>query len=125
MKKKVLIIENDLEIKQLVSYILELEGYEVTKASHEPISELPTEVADLILLDEWLNKREGHMLCKEIKTVESLKYIPVIIFSTAPDIADIAKNCNADGFVHKPFELDTLINEVKRLLPLKASSTVT
>lgn len=119
MKKRVLIIENDREIKQIVTYILESEGYDVQGAQYDSAA-LPHLKADLILLDEWINKREGHMLCKEIKAIEALQSVPVIIFSTAADIADIAKNCNADGFIKKPFDLDALISEVKKFLPLSA-----
>jgi len=119
VRKKVCIIENDEEIKQIVTYILELEGYDVVGARYDSAA-LVRLKADLILLDEWVNKREGHMLCREIKAIEALQPVPVIIFSTAPDIADIAKNCNADGFVHKPFDLDTLTAVVKSFLPLPA-----
>jgi len=119
VKRKVLIIENDEEIKLIVTYVLELEGYEVEGARYDSATLVKLK-ANLILLDEWVNKREGHMLCKEIKAIEALQAVPVVIFSTAPDIADIAKNCNADGFVHKPFDLDTLISVVKRFLPLPA-----
>lgn len=121
MKKKVLVVENDEEIKQVVTYILELEGYAVLGARYSS-SALIKLKADLILLDEWVNNREGHMLCKEIKAIEALQSVPVVIFSTAPDIADIAKNCLADGFVHKPFDVDTLIGVVKKLLPLPATA---
>jgi len=121
VKKRVLIIENDQEIKSIVTYILEMEGYDVQGAMYDS-AHLPYIKADLILLDEWINKKEGHMLCREIKAIEALKPVPVVIFSTAADIADIAKNCNADGFVQKPFDLDSLINEVKKFLPLSAVS---
>jgi CheY-like chemotaxis protein len=66
------------------------------------LENLLTMTADLILLDEWVNKKEGQMLCKEIKTIKKLAQIPVIIFSTAMNIAEIASNCRANGYVHKP-----------------------
>lgn len=119
MKKKILIIENDADIRNVVTFILQQEGYEVRGSSYTSTDLLHAN-ADLIVLDEWINKREGHMLCKEIKAIEMLNHIPVIIFSTAMDIADIAKVCLADGFVHKPFEIDALITEVKKFLPLPA-----
>jgi DNA-binding response OmpR family regulator len=118
VKKKILIVEDDLSIQHIVTYILEVEGYEVTGTVHVPATELKYHNPDLILLDEWVNKIEGHMLCKEIKAVEDLKHVPVVIFSTAMDIEDIAENCEADGFVKKPFDLEILINEVKKHLPL-------
>jgi DNA-binding response OmpR family regulator len=117
LKKKVLIIENDPEIQEVVAYILENEGYLVSGTPHLPPASLLHHQPDLILLDERVNLIEGHMLCKEIKAVEAFKCIPVIIFSTSADIIEIAKNCNADGYVHKPFDLIDLVTEVKKHLP--------
>lgn len=114
MKKKVLIVENDLDIQSIVSYLLELEGYEVAAIAPCSADELVRHQADLILLDEWINKMEGHMLCTQIKKVHTMQHIPVVIFSTAVNLEEIAKNCQADGFVHKPFDLQVLIDEVKR-----------
>jgi len=117
MSKKVLIVENDEDIRDIVGVILENEGYEVAGCAYT-LENLLTMAADLILLDEWVNQKEGPMLCKEIKAVEKLAQIPVIIFSTAMDIEQIAQTCQANGYIHKPFDLDTLIFEVRRFLPL-------
>lgn len=120
MKKKVLIIENDQVIQEIVTYILESEGYEVTGVRYAP-EHLENIHADLILLDEWINRREGHMLCKEIKTISALAKVPVIIFSTAANILDIVATCGADGYVQKPFNLDILLAEIQKFLPLSSS----
>jgi DNA-binding response OmpR family regulator len=117
VRKKVLIVENDEDIRSIVGLILEGEGYQVDGCPYT-LENLLTMNADLILLDEWVNRKGGPMLCKEIKTAEQLAHIPVIIFSTAPDIAEIAVVCKANGYVHKPFDLDTLINEVRKFLPM-------
>ena len=118
LKKKVLIIENDELIKDIVTFILELEGYEVIGARYAP-EELQDIQADLILLDEWVNVKQGHMLCKQIKYISKLAHVPVIIFSTASNIMDIVKTCGADGYVQKPFDLDILMAEIKKFLPLQ------
>ena len=112
-----LIAENDEDIRKLVSFILESEGYEV-KSCPYTLENLLIMEADLILLDEWVNFKEGPMLCKEIKAIERLAHVPVIIFSTASDIEQIAAACQANGYVHKPFDLDTLLAEVRKFLPL-------
>lgn len=116
-KKKILIVENDEDFRSIVGMILEDEGYEVVGCAYALENLMSTE-ADLILLDEWVNKKEGHMLCKEIKQIERLACIPVIIFSTAMDIEEVARTCKANGYVHKPFDLDTLTDEVRKFLPL-------
>jgi DNA-binding response OmpR family regulator len=122
MSKKVLIVENDEDIRDIVGVILENEGYEVAGCVYT-LENLLTMTADLILLDEWVNQKEGPMLCKEIKAVEKLAQIPVIIFSTSAQIAEIAANCGANGYVHKPFELEILVSEVRKFLPLDKAFT--
>jgi len=117
MRKRVLIVENDEDIRNIVGYILENEGYDVAGCAYT-LENLLTMTADLILLDEWVNQKEGPMLCKEIKAIEKLAHIPVIIFSTSTEIAEIALNCRANGYVHKPFDLDSLTAEVRKFLPL-------
>lgn len=117
MKKKVLIVENDQDIRSIVGLILEHEGYQVAGCAYS-LENLMVMTADLILLDEWINHKEGPMLCKEIKSVEKLAGIPVIIFSTSVHIAEIASHCGADGYVQKPFDLEELIEQVRKFLPL-------
>lgn len=56
------------------------------------------------------------MLCKDIKAVHEIQHIPVIIFSTAHNIEEIAKTCKADGFVRKPFDFDDLTTEVAKCM---------
>ncbi|WP_299290751.1 response regulator [uncultured Mucilaginibacter sp.] len=114
MKKKVLIIENDRDIRDIISYVLEDKGYEVIAAEPWPVNRLHTYNPDLILLDEWLNEREGHLLCTELKDMHETKHVPVIILSTANNIEEIANSCKAEGFVNKPFDLDELLEEVQR-----------
>jgi DNA-binding response OmpR family regulator len=121
-KTKVLIIEDNLDIQAVITHILTDEGYEVTATSHHLYEQLTQFDADLILLDERVNTKEGHMLCKELKDIHATQHIPVIILSTAVNIAEIAKGCKADGFIAKPFDVDELIKEVKRVLVLEQFS---
>jgi DNA-binding response OmpR family regulator len=120
--KKVLIIEDDAGIQELIKYILEAEGFQADTVVHNLTTDFSSFQVDLILLDEWVNKKEGHMLCKEIKLIHEMEHIPVIIMSTAPDIAEIAKNCAADGFIAKPFDIEHVITEVRRVLKMELPS---
>lgn len=79
-----------------------------------PVNRLHTYNPDLILLDEWLNECEGHLLCTELKDMHETKHVPGIILSTANNIEEIANTCKAEGFVNKPFDLDKLLEEVER-----------
>ena len=112
-----MIVEDDEDIRNIVGEILENECYEVAGCNYT-LENLLTMTADLILLYERVNKQVGPMLCKEIKAIERLAEIPVIIFSTSLDIEQIAATCKANGYVRKPFDLGTLITEVQKFLPL-------
>ncbi|WP_158826799.1 response regulator [Mucilaginibacter lacusdianchii] len=116
MKKRILVIEGDNDIRDIVSYILSEEGYHVVTAKPWPVNQLHNHKADLILLDEWINEKEGHLLCTELKDLHETQHVPVIIFSTQMNIADIAKKCRAEGYVHKPFNLDDLLSEIQKCL---------
>ncbi|WP_345951552.1 MULTISPECIES: response regulator [unclassified Mucilaginibacter] len=124
-KKRILLIEDSDDIQAIVQLILEDEGYEVVAANPRPVTEWINDNADLIVLDEWINEQEGHMLCREIKKMQILKHVPVIIFSTAPNIEAIVETCGAEGFVRKPFDIDDLLKEINRCLYKKGSSKVT
>ena len=67
---------------------------------------------DIILIDEVINSKPGHRLCHRIKQDKTLRHLPVIILSTANNIELIAKECNANDFVSKPFDMDELIAKV-------------
>lgn len=125
MKKKVLIVENDNDIRDIISYVLENKGYEVALANLRAINELHNYKVDLILLDEWLNEREGHLLCTELKEMHETKHIPVIILSTANNLEEIAEKCKAEGFLNKPFDLNDLLEEVERCISANSETDVT
>lgn len=117
MQKRVLIIENDRDIRDLVEMILEEEGFE-TLSMHEPQSlGLVVEFKPhLILIDEFINNRPGHRLCLKIKDSGLLNDIPVIILSTAMDIELIAKECKANNYLRKPFDVKEMVDTVVQAL---------
>ncbi|MES2107742.1 MAG: response regulator [Bacteroidota bacterium] len=117
MKKKVLIIENDQDIRHIVEFILNEKGFE-TLSIPEPdeLSEIIPFEPDLILLDEFINSRPGHRLCRKIKQVAGLATVPVIILSTANDIELIATECDANDYIRKPFDVEDIVGKVLRFV---------
>ncbi|GAB3922178.1 response regulator [Mucilaginibacter myungsuensis] len=116
MKKKVLLLEDDNLIRDVVSLILGEEGYEVLAAEPTPIERFKNLRPHVILLDEWINQQQGDQLCHELKKIHALLHVPVIIFSTAVNIAEIAKDCKADGYVRKPFMVEELLQEIEKCM---------
>ncbi len=117
MKKSILIIENDQDIRLIVEFILNDQGFK-TLSTPEPdeLSDIIDFNPDLILLDEFINSKPGHRLCRKIKQVPALQHVPVIILSTANNIEMIAAECNANDFIRKPFDVEDMIAKVMQCI---------
>ena len=117
MRKRVLVIENDQDIRHIVEFILQENGFETLSIPEpEDLSKLVSFHADLILLDEFINSRPGHRLCRKIKNTPVLASIPVIILSTANDIELIAEECEANDHISKPFDVNDMVDKVVRMV---------
>jgi DNA-binding response OmpR family regulator len=115
VNKRVLIIENDQDIRQIAEHILQEQGFDTLSIPEpEDVAELKNLHADVILLDEFINSRPGHRLCLKIKQLASLAATPVIILSTANHIELIAAECKANDYIGKPFDVDLLVEKVVR-----------
>jgi len=117
MDKKILIIEDDEDILEIVSCILEEEGYAITILTHgDVIDEIRANLPDLILCDIWLPKRKGTEICKILKSDPLTAHIPFIVISTVMNLPQIASKCGADAYIEKPFQIKELVNIVKTYL---------
>ncbi len=56
---------------------------------------------------------DGRDICKQIKANEKTKNIPIIMFSANKSMRDVFKECNADDFIGKPFNMDELYDKIK------------
>lgn len=114
MKNRILIIEDEPVIAEMISMILEDEGFSVISLSDTgwARTKLHSNEVDMVMLDLKLKGEGGKSICKYIKHKSDLKHIPVILVSGNPDIEAVAKESGADDFIKKPFELDHFINKV-------------
>jgi two-component system phosphate regulon response regulator PhoB len=119
MGKKIMVIEDDRDIRETIVYALEDAKYEVV-ASESPhiLKSLDTHKPDLILLDNWLSDwksdANGEQLSRQLKTNPATSHIPVVIVSAVSNIKEIAEAGLADGYLHKPFGLNDLIRIVEK-----------
>jgi DNA-binding response OmpR family regulator len=117
MPKKILIIEDDYDILDIMRYILEDEGYEVIGFNREEsIAGIIRLAPQMILLDEHLPENPGHLLCARIKAHPTIQHIPVILISAVMYLENIAADCKADNYIKKPFDLLDLTNMVNSYL---------
>ena len=119
MSKKILVVEDDPDILEIVSYILQSEGYEVVQSEDgEACNHLPEIMPDLILMDIRLKApgQHGDKICFQLKSRPETKCFPVILLSAEFDLPAISKASGADGFISKPFNLTVLTDKVRELL---------
>lgn len=115
MKNKLLYIEDDKDISELIAEILEYEHYEVITDNGKSMFQILKEnQVGLILLDQRLFWTTGSQLCMELKANPETKDIPVIMISSAANIEDIAQSCGAIDFIKKPFDMYDAINMVAK-----------
>ncbi len=119
MEKRILIIEDEKEIRELFQIILETQNYQTTALTHAPDPEyILKENFDLVLLDIRLlgSKYFGNVLCKMFKSKFPDNRIPILLTSAEANGDILAKECGADDFLQKPFNIDELIEKAHILM---------
>jgi len=117
MKKKILVIDDDQDILDLTEFLLQEIGYDVVASLTANILDDVLQInPDLILLDNWLGDTSGQEQCKILKKKPTTRHIPVILFSASTDLEKNAKDCLADGYIEKPFDVDYLEEVIGNLL---------
>jgi two-component system alkaline phosphatase synthesis response regulator PhoP len=117
---KILLVDNEEDLLELVTFRLEREGHAVITASggREAIEKAAKESPELVLLDLKLADIQGGDVCRMLKANDKTKNIPVVFLTaSSPDIsAGIQKDCGAEGVITKPFRAEELLNTVKKML---------
>jgi CheY-like chemotaxis protein len=116
MGKKVLVVEDDQAIRDVVSIVLEGEGYSVFSAgTEEEINAIiKKNPPDVILLDIWLAGLHGGSIAEKLKSREDTKHLPIVVISANTETEKVAKSSGADDFLLKPFDIIDLVTIVKK-----------
>ena len=118
MKKKILVVDDDESILEVLYIVLAGEGYNVeTSVNVQPLQKLDGERPDLILLDVLLSGEDGIEICKRLKNQPKTRDIPIILLSAHSSASKTASNSGANAFLDKPFDIDVLAKLVKEHLP--------
>lgn len=120
---KVLVIDDDEDIRKLLQMFLKMEGFDTHTASNrqEILAELNSQpLPDLVLLDVWLPDANGFDLLTKIRQHPALKGIAVIMLTSDATRGAVIKGLRggANGFVTKPFEIHPLVTAIKTVLGL-------
>ncbi|MBB5637869.1 DNA-binding response OmpR family regulator [Pedobacter cryoconitis] len=117
MNKKILVLEKNRDILELINIVLTDEGYiiDLLSSENEVFAHIRDFQPDVILLDIISPTEEGTALCKTIKATEGYNHIPVIVLSTHPK-AEVVKEICADEVVPKPFDISFLLSTIEQQL---------
>lgn len=120
MSAKVLIVEDEAPLAELLRYNLEAEGFEVSHAATGEEAELVVseERPDLIVLDWMLPSFSGVELCRRIRARQETRAIPILMLTARGEESDRIRGLStgADDYVVKPFSLPELMARVKAIL---------
>ncbi len=117
--QKILILDDDLDLLTVVKSLLRKKGFEVFAFSdwRKAWDAVRTYKPQLILLDVFLSGIDGLDICKKLKSSIFTRNIPVIMFSSYPNIAETAiYEYGADDFMPKPFEVNDMVKRIRHLL---------
>jgi len=123
-KPTILVVDDEEDIRELISLNLKREGYEVrpVETGEEALAEARRGVASLIILDLMLPGIDGLEVCKKLKADPRTQPIPVVMLTAKGEESDIVTGLElgADDYVTKPFSGKVLVARVRRILRRKS-----
>lgn len=117
--RRILAVDDDHDILEVLQFILEDSGYKVDTLSdgRQLMNTIEDKHPDLILLDIMLGNMDGRELCKEVKKQLATRKIPIIMISASHNVAaTLNQEHGPNDFVAKPFDINVLLNSIKRQL---------
>jgi len=117
---KILIAEDDQDIRELIHLTLEFSGFEVTPVDngYAAVESATAEEFDLILMDVRMPRMTGYEACKLLKEQESTRNVPVIFLSAKGQDVEIQAGIQAGAtdYILKPFAPDRLVDKIRQVL---------
>jgi len=127
-RERVLVVDDEQDLLELVSYNLNKEGYRVVGVSsgEEAIAAAKRDVPDLIVLDLLLPTVDGLEVCRRLKADPRTQHIPVLMLTAKSEEADVVTGLElgAEDYVTKPFSPRVLVARVKAVLRRRSKEAV-
>ncbi len=119
MKKKILVVDDEIDIVDIVKIFLEGKGYEVVCAynGEDALKVIKKERPDLIILDILMPEMDGFDVCRKLKSEKETMFIPIIFLTAKDELADKWKGLfmGAFGYITKPFEEENLLGKIEKI----------
>jgi DNA-binding response OmpR family regulator len=120
MGKKILVVDDELDLLEMLKTRFESMGYDVVTAvdGHEGLTKAKTEKPDLIILDIMMPKMDGHQVCRLLKFDARYKHIPIVMLTARGQEIDrqMGAEVGADCYITKPFDAAELVKVIKEQL---------
>jgi DNA-binding response OmpR family regulator len=117
-KKCIYILEDNDDIRELISYLLIEEDYDVR--GYPTITSFKNEMAgshpDMIVLDVMLTDGNGLDVCEEMKADKRTNDIPILMMSAHAYMGEVKQHCDAEEFISKPFDITDFVSRIDRYL---------
>lgn len=113
--KKVLLLDNDLDVLDIMQEVLSYEGFDVKciEQTDNILPEIENFSPDVVVLDYLLGEINGGEICHQIKLNKSTSGLPVILISAYPRVLQSLGDYGCDDFISKPFDLDDFTGRIK------------
>ncbi len=119
-REKILIVDDDPDIRDILHLSLHAEGYEIVEAGdgEEALTAVQRSAPDLVILDFMMPKLDGGVVCQRLKKDLLLRHLPIIMLSARGDPPDKVRglDAGADDYIVKPFEPRELLARVRMVL---------
>lgn len=120
MTRKIAVVDDDRDVREVLQMALQRVGYDVKLAANglRLISALHVDRPDLILLDVMMSWIDGFELCRAIKQNQRFHGIPVVFISgkTSPSDIDRGLKCGAVDYFPKPLDMERLMSRVQEIV---------
>lgn len=120
MSKTILIVDDSESVREIVSYTLKDAGYNVLEAKDgkDALRHFANPGVELVITDLNMPEMDGIALIKEIRSLETYKYVPILMLTTESQAAkkQDAKAAGATGWIVKPFVAQKLLDTVQKVI---------
>jgi len=116
---KILVVDDEKDVVELLSFLLEKDGYTVVTAANgrEAMEKVPQETPDLILLDVMMPEMDGYTVQTQLLENPKTKDIPIIILTAKGQLKDVfSMSANVRAYIEKPFDPKALRGKIQEAL---------
>lgn len=112
---KILLVEDDPNLGEVISDQLEMNGYEVSllRFPRKTVENLLEDKFDLVIMDKLLSGIDGTQICKKIRDTEGISNIPILMMSGFDGAREICIAAGANDFIAKPFGINSFLKSIE------------